>query len=810
MDTLTYWAQRLEPLIRAESKEEIIVVFCNRCGKEDTVVYAGTSAVIGIKEGEVNVYGLLGRGVKDLLVVDTDVVPFAKLVHRPEADVSGGSLHVPRGRATNGGISTGSPPTFQHIDSVTVEDSVNGNGKPTHTPSLKTETKRQVPASQVTIPSPSLQHLPLTTPIDESPGVATPTAPSPTPFSKRPQLENYVHDEGDHGIMRSRSRSDAVSEYLDFPIVYHDDAGVNPSPSKTDAPSPGSGQVSEKYFWLPPQTTFKAPRDANFPELPPVSPVVAVSLLKIPGDTKNPMKHLPAPELALSPELGGGYPPPDAVSTSTLSTPSNKKHGSSRQATDTPTSPRPASPKLRNASRTGRPLDRRPSEADQPDLSDVIEHLHSLTRRPGSAFEPRGDDAHDNRQGRPRTPKSRPMSRTGRPLTAIQLHESTVGKGYQAGPPTRTSPSVPPETKVQGRPDPQPMDPRSFDRRAHEPGTIRPCPRARASSRNRSITGRDFDSSRPRSGSATNRANEKSPHIEPDETRKMVWSELSNPVGEVRPRPKTSRTVSRGGKPTIERSMSADVSWDVRATRSETRGIHSGPPVQQRVASQDRHAIMGDQSRRTASHSRATGKIDGPTNPCDPEDAIVVEIIFHHQGCPTHGHRHQSSPSAAGTTSQSGHTENTPSLPKNASRPNQGQDSRASQRCSPPQPPRKNSMPAQPKPSRSSSKQNGFGASRSPPLLSFSKKQNSNGTFPNLDGISTNTITTENGSPAISPPRVFEPTTPKAMKLGESDFGSGAFTSKSDSTEHGDLALLKSMVAELPGVSRHRPKSAIW
>ncbi|KAM5342552.1 hypothetical protein ACJ41O_013518 [Fusarium nematophilum] len=89
METLTYWVTRLEPLIRADTKDEIIIVFCNRAGSEDEVVYAGTSAVIGIQEGEVRVYGLLGRGQKDLLVVDTNNPPQAKLVYRPEPGRSG-------------------------------------------------------------------------------------------------------------------------------------------------------------------------------------------------------------------------------------------------------------------------------------------------------------------------------------------------------------------------------------------------------------------------------------------------------------------------------------------------------------------------------------------------------------------------------------------------------------------------------------------------------------------------------------------------------------------------------------------------
>jgi len=83
METISYWIQRLEPIVRREQEDEIIVVFCNRCGIEDDVVYAGTSAVVGIKNGEVAVYGLLGRGVKELLIVNTDLPPFAKLISHP-------------------------------------------------------------------------------------------------------------------------------------------------------------------------------------------------------------------------------------------------------------------------------------------------------------------------------------------------------------------------------------------------------------------------------------------------------------------------------------------------------------------------------------------------------------------------------------------------------------------------------------------------------------------------------------------------------------------------------------------------------
>jgi len=88
MDTLSYWLARLEPIIRAETEGEIIVVMANRTGTEEEAVYAGTSAVLGIHAGEVKVYGILGRGEKELLVVDTKKRPQAKLVSMPNSAAS--------------------------------------------------------------------------------------------------------------------------------------------------------------------------------------------------------------------------------------------------------------------------------------------------------------------------------------------------------------------------------------------------------------------------------------------------------------------------------------------------------------------------------------------------------------------------------------------------------------------------------------------------------------------------------------------------------------------------------------------------
>jgi hypothetical protein len=89
MDILAYWIARLEPLVRAEDEGEIIVVLTNRCGTEGEAIYAGTSCVLGIEDGEVKVYGVLGRGNRDLLVVDTSEPPQYNLVAKPDTEIQG-------------------------------------------------------------------------------------------------------------------------------------------------------------------------------------------------------------------------------------------------------------------------------------------------------------------------------------------------------------------------------------------------------------------------------------------------------------------------------------------------------------------------------------------------------------------------------------------------------------------------------------------------------------------------------------------------------------------------------------------------
>ncbi|POR37045.1 Protein N-terminal amidase [Tolypocladium paradoxum] len=241
METLTYWVTRLEPLIRSDNQDEVIVVFCNRTGTEDEATYAGTSAVIGIHDGEVKVYGLLGRGEKELLVVDTTNPPYAKLVYRPDSENSiklSGALEKapsvsmpdkrndadgPGGRGsgesnseTDKGTSGDKPSLSGASGSTKDQTSHHSNSKeptargrspgrksspaprsasslpplPKLPDSLTSEAPKRRKAPPITIPSPPdlAAHGSAQSPGAESFNIPTPSAPSPTPMAIRPKL----------------------------------------------------------------------------------------------------------------------------------------------------------------------------------------------------------------------------------------------------------------------------------------------------------------------------------------------------------------------------------------------------------------------------------------------------------------------------------------------------------------------------------------------------------------------------------------------------------------------------------------------
>jgi protein N-terminal amidase len=98
LETLFYWIERFTPLLRKarESGQDVVLVLANRCGLEpgtvagvsqglgedgdDVVSYAGSSSVVRVKGGDVQIFDLLGKAEERLLVVDTEQV--SARVHR--------------------------------------------------------------------------------------------------------------------------------------------------------------------------------------------------------------------------------------------------------------------------------------------------------------------------------------------------------------------------------------------------------------------------------------------------------------------------------------------------------------------------------------------------------------------------------------------------------------------------------------------------------------------------------------------------------------------------------------------------------
>lgn len=82
LSTLSYWVERLKPLVEAE--KEVIAVFGNRCGKEagknpigieEGVRYAGSSWIGKIGNGVVKIWEIMGRAAEGVVVADTEKEP---------------------------------------------------------------------------------------------------------------------------------------------------------------------------------------------------------------------------------------------------------------------------------------------------------------------------------------------------------------------------------------------------------------------------------------------------------------------------------------------------------------------------------------------------------------------------------------------------------------------------------------------------------------------------------------------------------------------------------------------------------------
>lgn len=90
LETLTYWIERFFPIVGSKREGGVVLVLANRCGNEpgtvagvsqgtgedgeEVVIYAGTSCVLRVQDGNVQLFDILGRAEEALLVADTDEV----------------------------------------------------------------------------------------------------------------------------------------------------------------------------------------------------------------------------------------------------------------------------------------------------------------------------------------------------------------------------------------------------------------------------------------------------------------------------------------------------------------------------------------------------------------------------------------------------------------------------------------------------------------------------------------------------------------------------------------------------------------
>ena len=86
LSTLSYWVERLRPVVERKADRKTIVVLAKRCGvepgAEKQACYAGTSTVLGVGNGEVEIWDIQGKGEERLLVMDTDKAAKFKLQAR--------------------------------------------------------------------------------------------------------------------------------------------------------------------------------------------------------------------------------------------------------------------------------------------------------------------------------------------------------------------------------------------------------------------------------------------------------------------------------------------------------------------------------------------------------------------------------------------------------------------------------------------------------------------------------------------------------------------------------------------------------
>lgn len=725
------------------------------------------------------------RGIKELLVVDTDDEPFAKLVQREEAVQPDPQEHRPGSSGHDSGVSSKSSKSrngkrtedktrTRPEKSLPREGPSSSKAPESQSPKESSSHKKRRERPSVRVKIPEQHHLRTTsdslkTPIAETPTIPTPTAPSPTPLSARPKLVT--------------SKDRAPSKHIDTPYPGTDNqskrdqhilgGSVSIVTEEQQPAQDDPGMLSEKYFWMPSSTLLHSPLDGPkwpVPDvfLPPQSPSVSAALIKFPS--RNSRRTAPS-------SLRDQSPKSEKSSSQSSRSARSGRSGRSqmprqvenapptRPATTTGAGPmRPASPKSRNASRTGR-HERRASEVEKPDLDEMIERLEALRRKTQSAQAQRQNYSGTPSQDRPRSPKSRNASRSGRPT------ESEFSFADRAFNLSRGSIPIGASDSVLASNIPRPQS--DILGKNNLTNGSAGC----ASSRGHYHTS---DPERPSSRTEGLPQDTDAPvaHIEPEESRTMLWSEISKIVGEHLGRP-DSRESTRGR----QRNDSV-ISTQAR------QGSH-GPPANNRGAASQTRQGNGGMIRSVRDPSL------GP--PANPDDEIVAEIIFRRPG--------------AGGPNQNSRSNST----EHAGTPGEGPGStprRDPSRHSP----ESDSTPAKKVPSPLSK-----GDKKSTPGKEYDRKHNSapaarqegagsetdTANPPGLAGSSIHTLNSTKTSPTTPSPHAFEPSTPKAMILGP-DYGSFLSTASDPLSSLRFEPLNSALVADKAAGQIDRPRSAIW
>lgn len=709
--------------------------------------------------------------MKDVLVVDTDNGPFAKLVQRAEHEGECSSQVL--GGARKGRNHTRADSTTSNSEQKAKIHTTRGQRRPSPTPGLSNKPKRTKPESpKIRIPETEpykSQFASYKFPIDESPGVATPTCPSPTPLDQRPKLTSPSPKPPGHHVDTPYPRDESTQ---DRPHIYGGHVSVDSPVSR--AVSPSTSLVPDKYFRFTSARPLRSPMESRFPQVyPPASPAlsspVASSLVSInsKGTTggrsfSGSKKHSPAPSTTHRRKPEGSVQGSEKA-----------KQNSTDDQDKEVLPPRPSSPKSRNASRTGRPTyNRRTSEPQQPNLADLGQRLESISRRPGSAMDSRGNDSDGSRQGRARARQTSNARPVGTPLSADNKLDRFANKET----PFTESPSVMGEEIVRSQSDLFKNRGQNFSRAAANAGFAH---------------ANGWTDARPdsRSGSTSLLNRDAKPHIEPDETRTLVWGELSKMVGEVLSQPREASR-GRGHEPM---PLSPPVQT---AGTGSLPSPPEGPRAEQRLLSRDRGGSTDPKPMRTIM------ALDGANASLDPDDEIVAEIIFHSHA------QNQKQPQ-----SQPSNPASPQMVQKGVSRQEKNTNSRERSSNNTPQTSRKGSMPPTTAERKRSSPQNALSEIRvyKEPTPSRTKARPGSGdSCPNMDGASVHTITTPVRSPLTPSPRVFEPKTPKAMKL-DSDFGLlTSFSDQLPSEDFPPLDYVDSDTKDAKGTRYPKAKSTGW